>query len=105
MYDLAKEANWLAFGDVPGLVDFQLAVRSRRRGLWFRYLAHEDLRHLLKHKRTYLPGSLTARQRRMLATPPWPTLLWQSGWKPVYRAFTRHVLGWRDRVGPIERQR
>ena len=103
--DLAKEANWLAFGDMPGLVDFQLAVRSRHRGLWFRYLAHEDLRHLLKHKRTYLPGNLTARQRRMLATPPWPTVLWRGGWKPAYRAFTRHVLGWRDRMGPIERQR
>src|SRR6185503_11211946 len=86
--DLAKEANWLnALGDVPGLVDFQLAVRSRHRGCWFRYLAHEDLRHLLKHKRTYLPSGLTARQRRMLATPPWPTLLWKRWWKPAYRAF------------------
>lgn len=103
--DLAKEANWLrAAGDVPGLVDFQLAVRSRRRGLWFRYLAHEDLRHLLKHKRTYLPDRLSARQRRMLAAPPWPTLLWRSWWKPVYQALTRRVLGWRDRAGPIERR-
>jgi len=102
--DLAKEANWLnALGDVPGLVDFQLAVRSQRRGRWFRYLAHEDLRHLLKHKQTYLPSSLTARQRRMLATPPWPTLLWRRWWKPAYQAFTRSVLGWRDRAGPIER--
>jgi RIO-like serine/threonine protein kinase len=103
--DLAKEANWLrSAGDVPGLVDFQLAVRSRGRGFWFRYLAHEDLRHLLKHKRTYLPDSLTARQRRMLATRPWPTRLWRAWWKPVYHALTRRVLGWRDRVGPTERQ-
>ena len=104
--DLAKEANWLrAAGDTPGLVDFQLAVRSRRRGFWFRYLAHEDLRHLLKHKLTYVPDALTARQRRMLATRPWPTRLWQAAWKPVYHTLTRRVLGWRDRVGPIERQR
>ncbi len=104
--DLAKEANWLrAAGDVPGLVDFQLAVRSRGRGFWFRYLAHEDLRHLLKHKQTYLPGELTARQRRMLATRPWPTRLWRAWWKPAYHALTRRVLGWRDRVGPVERQR
>jgi len=102
--DLAKEANWLrAPGDVPGLVDFQLAVRSRGRGFWFRYLAHEDLRHLLKHKRTYLPDGLTARQRRMLATRLWPTQLWRTWWKPVYRTLTRRVLGWRDRVGPTER--
>jgi len=102
--DLAKEANWLrAPGDLPGLVDFQLAVRSRRRGFWFRYLAHEDLRHLLKHKRTYVPGSLTARQRRILATRPWPTQLWRVWWKPAYHALTRGVLGWRNRVGPTER--
>jgi hypothetical protein len=102
--DLAKEANWLcAPGDEPGLVDFQLAVRSRRRGFWFRYLAHEDLRHLLKHKRTYVPDSLTARQRRMLAARPWPTQLWRTGWKPAYHALTRGVLGWRNRAGPTER--
>jgi RIO-like serine/threonine protein kinase len=102
--DLAKEANWLrAPGDTPGLVDFQLSVRSRSRGFWFRYLAHEDLRHLLKHKHTYLPDRLTARQRRMLATRPWPARLWRAWWKPVYHSFTRRVLGWRDRVGPTER--
>jgi RIO-like serine/threonine protein kinase len=102
--DLAKEANWLrAEGDAPGLVDFQLAVRSQRRGCWFRYLAHEDLRHLLKHKRTYLPHGLTTRQRRMLATAPWPTQLWRAWWKPAYRALTRRALGWRDRIGPTER--
>lgn len=102
--DLAKEANWLrAPGDVPGLVDFQLAVHSRGRGFWFRYLAHEDLRHLLKHKRTYLPDGLTARQRRMLAARLWPTQLWRTWWKPVYHTLTRRVFGWRDRVGPTER--
>jgi RIO-like serine/threonine protein kinase len=104
--DLAKEANWLrAPGDTPGLLDFQLAVRSSRRGRWFRYLAHEDLRHLLKHKRTYHPEGLTARQRRMLAQPPWPTRLWRAGWKPLYRAVTRRVLGWDERRGPAERRR
>jgi hypothetical protein len=103
--DLAKEANWLrAPGDVPGLLDFQLAIRSRRRGRWFRYLAHEDLRHLLKHKQTYLPERLTGRQRRLLETPPWPTRLWRAWWKPAYRAFTRRMLGWEERVGPAERR-
>jgi hypothetical protein len=104
--DLAKEANWLrAPGDVPGLVDFQLAVRSRGRGRWFRYLAHEDLRHLVKHKRTYVPERLTARQRRLLAAPPWPTRLWRAWWKPAYHALTRGVLRWHDRNGPGERGR
>jgi RIO-like serine/threonine protein kinase len=102
--DLAKEANWLNGTDgVAGLVDFQLAVRSHTRGFWFRYLAHEDLRHLLKHKQTYLADKLTARQRRMLATRPWPTYVWRVWWKPAYRALTRGLLGWHERTGPIER--
>jgi hypothetical protein len=104
--DLAKEANWLvAPGGLAGLVDFQLATRSRRRGLWFRYLAHEDLRHLFKHKQTYRAEHLTARQRRLLAAPPWPTRLWRAWWKPLYRTITRTMLGWDERSGPTERQR
>jgi hypothetical protein len=102
--DLAKEANWLcAGGDAASIVDFQVALRSRRRGLWFRALAFEDLRHLLKHKRTYHPERLTQRQRALLAAPAWPSRLWRRLWKPLYRGFTRGVLGWRDRNGPIER--
>jgi RIO-like serine/threonine protein kinase len=102
--DLAKEANWLcAAGDDVGIVDFQVALCSRRRGLWFRALAFDDLRHLLKHKRTYQPERLTQRQRALLATPALPSKLWRRLWKPLYRGFTRGVLGWRDREGPIER--
>jgi hypothetical protein len=103
--DLAKEANWLRAGnDAPGIVDFQVAMLSTHRGRWFRALAYEDLRHWLKHKRTYHPDRLTKRQRELLAKSTWPSTLWRRLVKPVYRAFTRHVLGWRDRVGPVERQ-
>ena len=103
--DLAKEANWLHGTDgSPGIVDFQVAVLSARRGRCFRALAHEDLRHLLKHKRTYHPERLTRRQRDLLENPSWPSVLWRRLVKPVYRAFTRVVLGWRERDGPIERQ-
>jgi RIO-like serine/threonine protein kinase len=102
--DLAKEANWLCTGgDDAGIVDFQVAFRSRRRGLWFRALAFEDLRHLLKHKRTYHAERLTQRQHALLAAPALPSRLWRWLWKPLYRGFTRGVLGWRDREGPIER--
>lgn len=104
--DLAKEANWLCGpGDMPGIIDFQVATLSRRRGKWFRHLAHEDLRHLLKHKRTYQPQRLTARQRAMLAAPALSTRLWRALWKPAYRVLTRRVLGWPERTGPVERQR
>lgn len=103
--DLAKEPNWLVTPDgLPAVVDFQLASVSRRRGRWFRMLAHDDLRHLLKHKRTYLPGRLTARQRRILATPSLPSRAWRATGKRVYVFVTRRLLGWRDREGAGDRQ-
>jgi RIO-like serine/threonine protein kinase len=102
--DLAKEANWLvAGGDRCAIIDFQLATRSPSRSAHFRKMAYEDLRHLLKHKRTYQPLALTARQRRVLARPTLPTRLWRALVKPVYRFATRGLLGWTERTGPFER--
>jgi RIO-like serine/threonine protein kinase len=103
--DLAKEANWLvAPGETCAIVDFQLATRSLRRSAPFRMLAYEDLRHLLKHKRTYQPLALTARQRRVLARPTLPARMWRALVKPVYLFVTRTVLGWPERAGPLERR-
>ena len=103
--DLAKEANWLCLDDgSAGIVDFQIAVVSSARGKVFRLLAREDLRHFYKHKQHYVPSALTARQRRLLATPSFGARAWTMLAKPVYRAFTRGVLGWRERRGPEERE-
>ena len=103
--DLAKESNWLVTPDGrPALVDFQLAIVHRRRTGVFRSLAREDLRHLLKHKRTYRPESLTARQRQILARPsPW-SRAWMATGKKLYRVVTRRWLGWSDREGAGDRQ-
>ena len=102
--DLAKEPNWLVRPDgTPALVDFQLALATPRRSAWFRLWAREDLRHCLKHKRTYRPDRLTARQRRMLATPAWPSRAWMRTGKPLYRFVTRRLLGWADREGAGDR--
>ncbi|HUF71676.1 MAG TPA: serine/threonine protein kinase [Gammaproteobacteria bacterium] len=104
--DLAKEANWIASpGGVPGIVDFQLAICFARRGRLFRLLAREDLRHLLKHKRHYLPDTLTDRERRILARPMWPARWWRTAVKPGYRFVTRRLLGWSERDGAAERER
>jgi hypothetical protein len=104
--DLAKEANWLiAGGNACAIVDFQLATCSRARTASFRRRAYEDLRHLFKHKRTYHPLALTARQRRLLAQPTAATRLWRTLVKPVYLFVTRMVLGWSERAGPVERRR
>lgn len=102
--DLAKEANWIVGpADAAGIVDFQIAHRTPSRTPRFRRLAYEDLRHWLKHKRTYRPDALTARQRRVLATPGLRTRVWRAAFKPVYRFVTRRVLRWPERFGPTER--
>jgi RIO-like serine/threonine protein kinase len=104
--DTAKEPNWLVKADgSPALLDFQLAMRFRGRGRFFRMLAREDLRHLLKHKRTYLPGDLTARQKRILDTPAVSARAWRATVKPVYRFVTRRIMGWSDREGAGDRSR
>lgn len=103
--DLAKETNWLVTPTGgPALVDFQLALVSRRRGPLFRSLAREDLRHLLKHKRSYCPDRLTARERRILARPAAISRLWMATGKPVYTFITRRLLGWEDREGAGDRR-
>lgn len=103
--DLAKETNWLVTPEgLPALVDFQLARHAPRRGRLFRMLAHGDLRHLLKHKRQYLPGHLTARQRAILAQPSPLSRVWRATVKPLYLFVTRRLLGWSDREGAGDRQ-
>lgn len=102
--DLAKEPNWLVTDEgLPGIVDFQLAWHAARRGRLFRLLAHEDLRHLLKHKRTYFPEDLTRRELAILDNPTVVSRTWMLGGKPVYLFVTRKLLGWADREGADDR--
>lgn len=104
--DLAKEPNLLvSSGGQAALVDFQLAVVSARRGRLFRTLAYDDIRHLLKHKRTYCPDSLSRRERRILANPSLPSKIWMRTGKPIYLFVTRRILGWADREGAADRGR
>ncbi|MEO6169754.1 MAG: serine/threonine protein kinase [Lysobacter sp.] len=98
--DLAKEANWLVLPDGrPAIIDFQLAVRGAPRSRWMRLLAREDLRHLLKHKRTYCPQHLSPVERRVLKRHSWVRDAWFATGKPVYRFITRRLLHWEDNEG------
>jgi hypothetical protein len=98
--DLAKEANWLVLADgAPAIIDFQLAVRGAPRSRWMRLLAREDLRHLLKHKRTYCTHALTPVERRVLRRRSWLRKAWFATGKPVYRFVTRRLLKWEDNEG------
>lgn len=101
--DLAKQQNWLITPDGrPALIDFQLATVTRRRSRWFRTLAREDLRHLLKHKRMYCPDALTASEKKMLATPSLISRIWRRTWKPAYNFVTRKIFRWSDGEGQGE---
>ena len=90
-------------GRPPALVDFQLAMTLTKRGPLARALGHDDIRHLLKHKRSYLPERLTAREKRILATPSMISRLWMASGKQVYLFVTRKLFRWRDREGAGDR--
>jgi predicted Ser/Thr protein kinase len=90
--DLAKETNWLVTPmRSPALVDFQLALVSRRRGRFFRMLAR------------YCPERLTRRELAILARPSPLARAWMATGKKVYLFVTRRVLGWADREGAGDR--
>lgn len=102
--DLAKEPNILVRDDAsPAFIDFQLAWFASKRGRLFRAAAREDIRHLLKHKRTYRPDLLTARECTILNSPSPVSRAWMSLVKPVYLFVTRKILGWSDREGAADR--
>ena len=98
--DLAKEQNWLRGSDGRAyLTDFQLAACFKTRGRLFRIAAYEDLRHLLKHKRSYAPEALTPKERKILARKSLVASIWLKTGKKVYRAITRGLFNFTDREG------
>jgi hypothetical protein len=98
--DLAKEQNWLRGNDGRAYVtDFQLAACFKTRSRLFRIAAYEDLRHLLKHKRSYAPETLTPKERKILARKSLVASIWLMTGKKVYRAITRGLFNFTDREG------
>ena len=98
--DLAKEQNWLRGVDGRAyLTDFQLAACFKKRGRLFRIAAYEDLRHMLKHKRSYAPDALTPKERQILARKSLVASIWLVTGKKVYRAITRGLFNFTDREG------
>src|SRR5205814_3220875 len=96
--DLAKEQNWLRGRDgLAYVTDFQLAACFKTRGRLFRIAAYEDLRHLLKHKRSYAPEALTPKERKILARKSLVARLWLMTGKKLYRAITRGLFNFTDR--------
>jgi len=98
--DLAKEQNWLCGSDGRAYVtDFQLAACFKTRSRLFRIAAYEDLRHMLKHKRSYAPEALTPKERKILARKSLVATIWLKTGKKVYQAITRGLFNFTDREG------
>ena len=98
--DLAKEQNWLVGRDGRAyLTDFQLAACFKKRSRLFRIAAYEDLRHLLKHKRSYAADALTPMERKILARKSFVASIWLKTGKKVYQAITRGLFNFTDREG------
>src|SRR5712691_5312274 len=98
--DLAKEQNWLVGrGGRAYVTDFQLASCFKTRSRLFRIAAYEDLRHLLKHKRSYAAEALTPKERKILARKSLVARIWLMTGKKVYQAITRGLFNFRDREG------
>ena len=102
--DLAKPQNWLMTPDGrAALIDMQLATIFKRRTRLFRMMAREDLRHLLKQKRSFCKAALTPSEKRLLATKSVPARVWMRTFKPVYNLVTRGVFNWSDGEGTRDR--
>jgi AMP-binding enzyme len=98
--DLAKEQNWLVGSDGHAYVtDFQLAACFRKRSRLFRVLAYEDIRHLLKLKRSYAAEALTPKERKIIARKSIFASVWLTTGKKVYKAITRGLFNFTDREG------
>ncbi|WP_371227760.1 serine/threonine protein kinase [Roseovarius sp. 2305UL8-3] len=102
--DIAKPQNWLMTPEGrAAVIDFQLASVHRRRGLLFRVMAREDLRHLLKQKRAYAPELLTPTEHKMLNRKALPARIWMATAKPLYNFITRRLMNWSDGEGTEDR--
>lgn len=98
--DLAKPQNWLYAADGRAvLMDFQLAFCFTRRSKIFRIAAYEDIRHLLKQKRSFCPEALTPSEKRILARKSLFNRVWMATGKRVYNFVTRRLLNYHDTEG------
>lgn len=96
--DLEKPENWLMLSDdVAGIIDFQLAYHSTRRGRIYRWSVAEDVRHLIKQKNRYSKENMTENELAILKNKSGFGRFWSNHVKPVYNFITRKILHYSDR--------
>jgi predicted Ser/Thr protein kinase len=96
--DLEKPENWLMIDEeTAGIIDFQLAYHSRRRGRIFRWSQGEDLRHLIKQKNRYCREHMSEDEKQILRNKSGFGRFWTNYVKPVYNFITRKIFNYSDR--------
>ncbi len=96
--DLEKPENWLVISDeVAGIIDFQLAFHSKRRGKIYRWCVGEDIRHLVKQKNRYSRENMTEEELQVLRNKSGFGRFWSNRVKPVYNFITRKIFNYSDR--------
>jgi RIO-like serine/threonine protein kinase len=96
--DLEKPENWLVISDeVAGIIDFQLAYHSKKRGKIYRWSVGEDIRHLVKQKNRYSKENMSEEELQILNNRSGFGLFWSRRVKPVYNFVTRKILNYSDR--------
>jgi predicted Ser/Thr protein kinase len=96
--DLEKPENWLMLSDdVAGIIDFQLAYHSVKRGKIFRWSVAEDIRHLIKQKNRYSRENMTEDELVILKNKSGFGRFWTNYVKPVYNFVTRKIFRYSDR--------
>jgi RIO-like serine/threonine protein kinase len=96
--DLEKPENWLMISErVAGIIDFQLAFYSNKRGKIFHWCVGEDIRHLVKQKNRYSRDNMSEEEFQILQNKSGFGRFWSNRVKPVYNFITRKVLNYSDR--------
>ncbi len=96
--DLEKPENWLVISDkVAGIIDFQLAYHSKKRGRIYRWSVGEDIRHLVKQKNRYSRENMTEEEQQILKNKSGFGRFWSNRVKPVYNFVTRKIFNYSDR--------
>jgi len=96
--DLEKPENWLVIqDDVAGIIDFQLAYHSVKRGRIFNWSVGEDIRHPIKQKNRYCREHMTDEEKRILTNKSGFGRFWTNYVKPVYNFITRKIFNYSDR--------
>jgi len=88
----------MSASEEAGIIDFQLAYHSVKRGRIFRWSVGEDIRHLVKQKNRYSRENMTEQELLILNNKSGFGRFWSNYAKPVYNFVTRKMGHRQDKI-------